>query len=288
MNYKLRKNPLNRQNCFGSTFYTSFDKKYKIFCCDNLWYIKDENNKVIFDAGLSNIHAAESFINEIDSYNEQLSMLGYSQFDNPTSGITYLREDKPEGLEYSKISINSDYHNGDKLFTVDSMVNNLEEGDVVEDHFSTNIFNQLVDHIIQFLDKHKIDVFTNVVFADVDTDVDTVVASIQSRNKQYVKASITSRDITSKMVRVKSSNVWSIAIDIKDRKDKFATVYAQFKGNNGGPGDIYCYYDVPVKIYRSWVNSLSKGSFFWRYIRNAFKYSKLTGDKRGKLPNAVN
>ena len=25
-----------------------------------------------------------------------------------------------------------------------------------------------------------------------------------------------------------------------------------------------------------------------KYIRNNFKYSKLTGDKRGKLPNAIN
>ena len=62
----------------------------------------------------------------------------------------------------------------------------------------------------------------------------------------------------------------------------------QFKAKEGGPGDIYIYYDVPFTLFRRWQATQSKGHFFWKHIRNYFKYSKLTGDKIGKLPNAIN
>lgn len=103
-----------------------------------------------------------------------------------------------------------------------------------------------------------------------------------------VMAAINTRNLAQNIVRVKSSNVWGYTINVKDRKSKFGDVIVQFKGNNGGPGDIYIYYDVPVLTYRRWHSAPSKGHYFWVYIRNNFKYSKLTGDKRGKLHNAVN
>lgn len=95
------------------------------------------------------------------------------------------------------------------------------------------------------------------------------------------------REIAQKLVRVKSSNLWAYAIDIKDRHDKTGTVYVQFKGKNGGPGDLYRYFDVPVTLWRKWLGFPSKGNFHWKYIRFAFPYEKLTGDKHGKLKNAV-
>ena len=101
-------------------------------------------------------------------------------------------------------------------------------------------------------------------------------------------SAVTSKKLTENMVRVRSSNVWAYKINVKDRKNNFGDVYVQFKGPNGGPQDVYVYYDVPVKLYRQWVTAPSKGHFFWVHIRNNFKYSKLTGDKRGKLKNAVN
>ena len=103
-----------------------------------------------------------------------------------------------------------------------------------------------------------------------------------------VMAAINTRNLAQNIVRVKSSNVWGYTINVKDRKSKFGDVIVQFKGNNGGPGDIYIYYDVPVLTYRRWHSAPSKGHYFWVYIRNNFRYSKLTGDKRGKLHNAVN
>ena len=118
----------------------------------------------------------------------------------------------------------------------------------------------------------------------------TVHASymFQSSRREAVMAGISSRDMTKNLTRVKSSNIWAYCINIRDRKDKTGDVITQFKGPKGGPGDIYIYYDVPVTLWRRWIGAPSKGHFFWQYIRNNFKYSKLTGNKRGVLKNAIN
>lgn len=107
-------------------------------------------------------------------------------------------------------------------------------------------------------------------------------------DRDAILASISSRDITKSMVRTKSSNIWSYAINVKDTEKDIGDVYVQFKGPRGGPGDIYVLYDVPTRLYRKWMSAPSKGHFYWKYFRNNFRYSKLTGDKRGKLKNAVN
>lgn len=106
--------------------------------------------------------------------------------------------------------------------------------------------------------------------------------------KSVVQAAITTRDLAKNLVRVKSSNVWAYSINIRDRHNKVGDVLTQFKGPKGGPGDIYLYYDVPVNLWRRWLAAPSKGHFFWQHIRNVFSYRKLTGDKRGKLRNAIN
>ena len=106
--------------------------------------------------------------------------------------------------------------------------------------------------------------------------------------KQAITAGITTRDIAKDMIRVKSSNLWAYAMNIHGKSDDIGDVYVQFKNNTGGPGDVYVYYDVPVKVYRRWHSAPSKGHYFWQYIRNNFKYAKLTGDKLTKLKNGVN
>lgn len=103
-----------------------------------------------------------------------------------------------------------------------------------------------------------------------------------------IQAAINTRDLAKNLVRVRSSNVWSIGIDIRDRKDKTGNVLVQFKNANGGPGDIYMLYDVPIPVYRKWVTAPSKGNYYWRYLRNNYLYAKLTGNRKGVLPNAVN
>lgn len=115
-----------------------------------------------------------------------------------------------------------------------------------------------------------------------------IVASL-STYKTPILSSISSKEITKSMVRVKSSNVWSYTINVRDRKDKVGDVYVQFKNEYGGAGDIYVYYNIPVRIYKKIVSSPSKGHAIWQYLRNNSEgYSKLTGDKRGKLKNAIN
>lgn len=105
-------------------------------------------------------------------------------------------------------------------------------------------------------------------------------------DRDAIMAAISAKDVTKNMVRVKSSNVWSYAININKYGDKFGDVYVQFKGRDGGPGDIYVYYDVPIKVYNAWVKAPSKGHYFWQYIRNNFQTAKLTGDKRMKIKNS--
>ena len=116
---------------------------------------------------------------------------------------------------------------------------------------------------------------------------ETLLTSGSSRN-QVILCAISTRDLSKNLVRVKSSNVWSYAMNVKNPGDAKGDMLAQFKGKDGGPGDIYIYYDVPVIIYRRWVTAPSKGHYFWQYIRDVYKYSKLTGDKRGVLRNAIN
>ena len=103
-----------------------------------------------------------------------------------------------------------------------------------------------------------------------------------------VKAAINVKNLASQLFRVKSSNVWAYRLFMRDRHDKTGDLLVQFKHKNGGPGDVYIYYDVPFMIFRNWQATQSKGHYFWKHIRNYFKYSKLTGDKIGKLKNAVN
>lgn len=111
---------------------------------------------------------------------------------------------------------------------------------------------------------------------------------ICDNDSAIIQAAINTRDLAKNLVRVRSSNVWSIGIDIRDKKDKTGTVIAQFKNKYGGPGEIYAYWDVPVMVYRKWITAPSKGHYFWQYLRNNYSYSKLTGNKKGVLPNAIN
>lgn len=107
-------------------------------------------------------------------------------------------------------------------------------------------------------------------------------------SQRSIFASMSSKDITKNMVRVNSSNVWAYGINQRRTQDKVGDVYVQFKGPNGGPGDLYVYYDVPVVVYRRWLGAPSKGHFFWQYIRGVYTYAKLTGDKKTKMKGGVN
>lgn len=137
-----------------------------------------------------------------------------------------------------------------------------------------------VDDVISYLDlimnRLDIEVFSSKAICYTD------------KRQQVILAAISSRDLSKNLVRVKSSNIWAYTINIKDNKSKVGDVLCQFKGKNGGPGDIYMYFDVPVRLWQKWLAAPSKGHFFWEYIRNNFYYRKLTGNKKGVLRNAIN
>jgi hypothetical protein len=90
------------------------------------------------------------------------------------------------------------------------------------------------------------------------------------------------------MTRVDSSNIWSYGFNVKTGKDKTGDMFIQFKGRNGGPGEVYQYFDVPTSLWRRFISAPSKGHFFYVNFRSKFKYRKLTGDKKGKFANAIN
>lgn len=135
-----------------------------------------------------------------------------------------------------------------------------------------------VEQLLIQLDELSGPVFSSVVYRG--TELRAILAKSDRRR--------TAREIAKDLIRVKSSNIWSYGIEIKDNKAKEGDVYIQFKGKNGGPDDIYRYYNVPLNVWRKMLSATSKGHSFWQLLRNNFYYSKLTGDKRGKLPNAVN
>lgn len=114
------------------------------------------------------------------------------------------------------------------------------------------------------------------------------IAFTSISDREHIFAAINTRELSKNLVRVKSSNIWSYGINVRKAGDNIGDVLCQFKDKDGGAGDIYIYYDVPVSIYRRWLSAPSKGHFFHVYIRNNYKYSKLTGDKKGKLKNAIN
>lgn len=144
---------------------------------------------------------------------------------------------------------------------------------------SEEAFDWLALHDTDTADENKIDFDESVFSAIIMTSV---------KDRKAVFAAINTKNLAQNLTRVRSSNIWSYGLNLRNRKDKTGDLLVQFKNKNGGAGDVYIYYDVPTMIYRRWQSAPSKGHYFWVYIRNNFKYSKLTGDKRGKLANAVN
>ena len=126
------------------------------------------------------------------------------------------------------------------------------------------------------------------ILSTYQVDLSPIMLMTDVNRRSAVLAAASSRDLTQNLVRVRSSNVWAYGINIKNRKDRTGDLVVQFKNKNGGAGDVYIYYDVPVQIFRRWQSATSVGHYFWVYIRNHYNYSKLTGNKRGMLPNAVN
>lgn len=66
-------------------------------------------------------------------------------------------------------------------------------------------------------------------------------------------------------ISVSSSNLKSVGYDS-------TTKVLEIEFHNGG---IYQYFDVPESIYTGLISSSSHGSYFHRYIRDGYSYSKV-------------
>lgn len=162
--------------------------------------------------------------------------------------------------------------------------------EVSSDQFSSAV--RFIDFVEDILSQYGIETGEIVTPDDmliydrgIITSATKVMAKGFNQHDTTKRNKTTTQDFVKKLARVKSSNVWSYAFQPKD--NKIGDMLMQFKAKNGGPGDIYIYYDVPNKIWQRLVVAPSKGHYMWEFIRNVYTYAKLTGDKRTHLPNGI-
>jgi|GEM_PF-306863 hypothetical protein len=72
------------------------------------------------------------------------------------------------------------------------------------------------------------------------------------------------------MIPVESSNVSQFGYD-----DKQQILYVGFLDKAGGADRLYAYYDVEPDVYTTFMESDSKGTFVWKYLRNRYEYARL-------------
>lgn len=225
------------------------------------WY--GSINDIMFDAGFTNIQSMTKFYSKFEEYEESLNILGYFRKDD------VFINNQQDNLFTSEISISDE--GTFKLHICEYIQHNI-----IYYNFYSKDLEKIINHILKFYSKIQYDIFSSVIITS-------------DKNVQYIiQAKKTGKKLSDDLVRVKSSNIWSYGIEIKDRKNKKGDVVVQFKNEKGGPGDLYQYIDVPITVWRKWIAVESKGHYFWQHIRNNYKYRKLTGDKKGKLPNAIN
>lgn len=176
----------------------------------------------------------------------------------------------------------------------DGLLLTIYENNKEIDHKQFTVAIRFIDFIEKILDQYDIQSAEVVEPDDMliyDNGIVTATTILakrsfrQDRHDNSRREKTTTKDFVKKLARVKSSNVWSYAFQPKD--DKVGDMLTQFKAKNGGPGDIYIYYNVPSRLWQRFVAAPSKGHFFWEFIRNVFTYAKLTGDKRTHLPNGI-
>lgn len=255
-----------KSNIFGSTIYQDTTGKFELFkhritaSSKEKWYIRCENAVPEWQGrGYDTVEEAEEALNK-HVWNEDMQFLASMYgFVKSSEDNTYFHE-SPAGCVHI-----TDW-NADPSIEI-STDDSSESFDNIED---------ALKYLDQLYESFQIDIFSCATLSN------------KSNTKTIVNAAISTRDLSKNLVRVKSSNMWAYTINIKDSKSKTGDVLVQFKGPKGGPGDIYLYYDVPVVVWRKWLSATSKGHYFWVNIRNNYMYRKLTGDKRGKLKNAVN
>lgn len=263
-----------RQNIFGSTIYKDETNKFSLVqnSKNNRFYIQLGTAIPEWQGeGFSDVQSAEDFLSIHDWNNATAEELPDTQFQSDLKFLLnmYGFEEDCKYNNYTKNVPGS-------FICVENLMDDTMKIRTPDTILIFDDISEACKHLDELLARHDLEVFSCAAICN------------PSDSKTVVQAAISTRDLARNLVRVKSSNVWAYTINIRDRKDKTGDVLVQFKGPKGGPGDIYIYHDVPVLLWRRWLSATSKGHFFWENIRNVFPYRKLTGDKRGKLKNAIN
>ena len=103
--------------------------------------------------------------------------------------------------------------------------------------------------------------------------------------------------ITGEMIRVQSSNVYSIGFDWNDKHPENGTLKVAFldhkKGSKArtGKGPTYFYYDVHPRVFLNFQTAASKGKFVWDRLRirgtvsgHQYRYGLGAISKSGNVP----
>lgn len=248
---------------------------YSLIKCKNGEFAVLKDNAITkWGTGFQTVKSAESFISQHDYIHASSQYIPLSNDDiyfiyNMYGCDPLLSTPQPLNDRYSICHSWARNHRFDRFFDWNYPVIKLyKDGRVIE----------------QFID-------ADTCIRELDTIVDNdIVANSVLRGSNYrtIQAGKSPRVFTQNLIRVKSSNVWAYGMEVKDSKNGVGDVYVQFKGKDGGGADVYRYFDVPITLWRKILSHPSKGHAVWKYLRNNFLYQKLTGDKKGKLPNAVN
>lgn len=77
-----------------------------------------------------------------------------------------------------------------------------------------------------------------------------------------------------KLKKVESNNIDQIgfAVDVKQTMNSTPVNILRILFTNGR---MYDYFDVPQNVYRSFLNSESKGKFFHKHINKKYEYKKV-------------
>lgn len=259
----------------GIKIYSSVDVHgYYIICSNGKYHVQDETSYITDPdnlAGFQTFEIASDWLEKAIGADSTTPIKAYTDESDANTDIAMhmIGADKVGYNEY-QVTVN-DANLYIKFTDKIELIFEYKNGITSADYEITELgYDQMLRRVNRWLKQHG-------VTACAELDVTSpITAAINTRNlAQYIG-------------RVKSSNIWGYYYYKKDRKTRDGYLLIQFKDKNGGKGDLYIYYDVPFTLYRKLESTSSKGHFFWVYIRNNFQYSKLTGDKRGKLKNAIN
>ena len=246
---------------FGIPMYFSKDNpNFSIVMQNNRYYIRIlENREWVYPSwdeaidGFRTLSDAQTWLNKHDWENATSSHIDNNKDAENKYESDFIDAMKLLGLEKSTDAFydNEDVYtlstvtdSGSDMYirvikypdtiAVDYWINNKRLPNSAKPADTLNIA-RTIRNIERMMNKYGYNIFANTAIVD-------------RQNRFVVMAAASTKDATKNLVKVRSSNVWAYGMNIKDRKSKVGDLLVQFKDTQGGPGDIYIYYDVPIIV----------------------------------------